>query len=137
MRLDCGLNLRKPRGSLTKPPARTSTCGSRPLDQDLAVQIGSKQVLIVGVQIRSDGWKALRATAAAERRRSKAPAAEHCRRWPISVLPGLIRAGEGLGRLSMARVTHLCQARGVGRLGAARASATAALRGKSSPARIG
>ena len=109
----------KPEGSLAKIPGRTGILGYWPLDRDLAVWIK----LLRRSNLERRRWIGRPGTNHARggdgARRSRAPAAEHCRRWPISVLPGLIRAGERLGRLRTARVTHLCQARGAGTLWAA------------------
>ena len=123
-RVDCG----KPEGFFRKNPGRTGILGYWPLDRDLAVWIK----LFRRSNLERRRWIGRPGTNHARggdgARRSRAPAAEHCRRWPISVLPGLIRAGERLGGLSTARVTHLCQARGAGTLWAAGAVRAAALR---------
>ena len=68
--MDCGLNMEKLRGSLTKRPRRSGTRGYHPLDLDPAAQIRFAGVLIVVVCYRSDGWTASRRTAASGRRKA-------------------------------------------------------------------
>ena len=80
---DCGLIIKKRRGSLANKPGRTGISGCGPLDHDLADQIGSAHVLIWAAVSRSGGQGQRARGVAAEGRRRRLAAAEQHRREPI------------------------------------------------------
>ena len=55
IQMDCGLNSRKGKGSLTKVPGRTGKIGSGRLDLDWTVQIGLDLDLISSIAFGLDG----------------------------------------------------------------------------------
>ena len=89
IQMDCGLNSRKGKGSLTKVPGRTGKIGSGRLDLDRTVQIRLDLDLISSVAFGLDGSdpKGVRGGGAARRRPRSAAVLD--RRWPKSA----IRAG--------------------------------------------
>jgi len=73
--MDCGLILKKPRGSLANIPGQTGIHGSRPPDLDLTIWTNPDLDLIPCVGYRSCGSEPTPATAAAELAGKPFPAA--------------------------------------------------------------
>ena len=99
--LDRGLISRKLEGTLAKRAGRTGMGGFRPLDRDLAVQIGLMWVLISCVYFRSDGLGPSGAGAAALTAGDHSPRRRGTGNSPdfgVSAFPGSKRSGLGSGR---------------------------------------
>ena len=101
------MNNKKCRGSLAIKPGRTGILRYRPLDRDLAVQIGSAQVLIVRVDSGSSGPGRKGERPAAGVAGDGASAAEGSPETPKPALWGSIRPGLGSGSMPAERVVHL------------------------------
>ena len=125
--LDCGLNSKESRDSLTKVTGRTGTRDSRPSDLDLADQIKVAYDLIWAAASESggSGGKGVRAAA-----RSRGGARPEKVFWGLQ---GSAWAGVWPWRMLVARVVHLGCGLGLGRSGARSSAAMAALDGEASP----
>ena len=123
------MNNKKCRGSLGIKPDRTGILRYRPLDRDLAVQIGSAQVLIVRVDSGSSGSGRKGERPAAGVAGDGACAVEGSPETPNPALRGSIQAGFGSGMIYVTCVIYLRLERASGRLGAVPAWTAAGLRG--------
>ena len=124
--MDCGLNMEKLRGSLTKWPGRRGTGGFQPLDRDLRVQDEGVRRSNLG---RPSGIGRLGEFGRAGWRRcstATSSAAALRRRTPITVFRGLIRLVFRSGTAYASCVNHWWHYLGPGWLGGMGAAAVAA-----------